>query len=168
MSGNSCSRPLTTAPIVIAFAGGPPPFWSTSCACSSWTAMVVPLAGEVGELVLADLQLVAVLEAVRVDAVPVDVGAVEGPEVVEVVVLPATHEQGVVARHRDVVEEHVGVGPAPDRHPVAAERERLADPSTAGADDERGAVVLDDVLDVHGDELARLVDPVGRRLRLAA
>ena len=51
------------------------------------------------------------------------------------------------------------------RSPV--EREALADAAAAGADDERRALVGDDVLDVDGHELAGLVDAVGRRRRLA-
>ena len=52
---------------------------------------------EEGELVLADLQLVAVLQPVRLDALAVDVGAVERAEVVEVVVAAAA---GRAARGR--------------------------------------------------------------------
>src|SRR4051794_32400061 len=118
--------------------------------------------GDVGELELADLELVTVLEPVRLDAVAVDVGAVQRAEVVEVVVAAAAHEQGVVTRHRDVVEEDVGVGPAPDRHAVRVQREALADASAAGANDERGALVGDDVADVDRDELTRLVDAIRR------
>src|SRR5918912_3882580 len=98
-------------------------------------------ARDVRELELADLQLVAVLEPVRLDPVAVDVGAVERAEVVEVVVAAAADEQGVVARDGDVVEEDVGVGAPADRHAVGVEREALADSPAAGTDDERGAVV---------------------------
>src|SRR4051812_46863322 len=101
MSGNSWSSALHTAPMVIALVGGPSSSSRTDvsiCASSSCTAMARFSAGDVGELELADLQLVAVLQTVRLDAVPVDVGAVQRPEVVEVVVAPAAHEQRVVAR----------------------------------------------------------------------
>src|SRR6201999_3025093 len=74
--------------------------------------------GYVRELELADLQLVAVLEPVRLDAVAVDVAAVQRAEVVEVVVAGATDEQRVVARDRHVVEEDVRVRAPADRHPV--------------------------------------------------
>src|SRR4051812_48344479 len=118
--------------------------------------------GDVGELELADLELVTVLEPVRLDAVAVDVGAVQRAEVVEVVVATAAHEQGVVARHRDVVEEDVGVGPPADRHAVGVQRKALADAPAARADDERGALVGDAVADVDRHELTGLVDAVCR------
>src|SRR5205807_2483533 len=56
-------------------------------------------AGQIGELVLADLELVAVLEAVGLDPRAVDVGAVQRAEIVEVVVAAALDQQRVVARH---------------------------------------------------------------------
>ena len=46
----------------------------------------------------------------------------------------AAHEQRVVARHRHVVQEDVAVGPAPDRHPVAGQREALPYAAAAGPD----------------------------------
>src|SRR5215211_7539535 len=122
-----------------------------------------PSAGDVRELELPDLELVAVLEAVRLDPVAVDVGAVEGAEVVEEEVAASAHEQGVVARDGDVVEEDVRIGPAPDRHAVGVEWKALADAPAARADDERRALVGDDVADVDRHELAGLVDAVGGR-----
>src|SRR5512133_3567804 len=123
---------------------------------------------EEGELELADLQLVTVLETVRFDPMPVDVGAVQRAEVVEVVVAAALDEQRVVARDGDVVEEDVGVRAPADRHAVVVEREGLADAPAACPDDHRSALVRDDLLDVDRHELAGLVDAVGRRRRLAA
>src|SRR5919198_697168 len=123
---------------------------------------------EEGELELADLELVAVLEAVRFDAMAVDVGAVQRAEVVEVVVAAALDEQRVVARDRDVVEEDVRVRAPADRHAVVVEREGLADAAAACPDDHRGALVRDDLLDVDRYELPGLVDAVRRGRRLAA
>src|SRR3954447_4477263 len=172
MSGNSTSSALHSAPIVIAFAGassGSPGGTVMASVCGSpFSCSVMGLStGDVGELELADLQLVAVLEPVRLDAVAVDVGAVERAEVVEVVVAAAAHEEGVVARDGDVVEEDVRVGPPADRHAVGVQREALADAPAARADDERGALVGDDVADVDRHELAGLVDAVRRGGRLA-
>src|SRR5437763_98095 len=79
----------------------------------------------------------------------VDVGAVERAEVVEVVLVAAAHDQGVVARDRHVVEEHVGVRPAADRHALALQREALAHAAAPGPHDQRGALA-DDVLDLDG------------------
>src|SRR3954454_4536802 len=170
MSGNSTSSALHSAPIVIDFAGGSSSSSgaATASICTSSSCRVMPelSAGDVRELELADLQLVGVLEPVRLDPVAVDVGAVERPEVVEVEVAAAAHEQGVVARDRHVVEEDVGVRPAADRQPVAVEREALADAPAARADDEYGAV-LRGVVEVDRDELAGLADAVGRGRRVA-
>src|SRR3954451_22928107 len=115
MSGNSCWSALHTAPMVSDFAclggsfGGP-------MAASSDTATS---AGKVGELVLADLQLVPVAELVRLDPAAVDVGAVQRPRVVQEPLARAPHENGVVARHGDIVQEDLGVRRAPDRQPFA-------------------------------------------------
>src|SRR4051794_20524528 len=166
MSGNSTSSALHSAPIVIAFAGGTSSTGSggasTASTCASpFSCSVMALSPrDVRELELADLQLVAVLEPVGLDAVAVDVRAVERAEVVEVVVAAPAHEQGVVAGHGHVVEEDVGIRPAADGHAVGVQREALADPPAAGADDERGALVGNDVADVDRHELAGLVDAV--------
>src|SRR5438093_10124314 len=163
MSGNSCASALQTAPMVIDLPRGAP----SSTSGSSMSAIVSgPLPLEEGQLVLADLELVAVLEAVRLDPPAVDVGAVERAEVVEVEVAAAADEQGVVARDRDVVEEEVGVRAPADRHPVAVEREALADPSAARADYEHRAVG-GRVVEVDRDELAGLPHAVRRGRRLA-
>src|SRR5688500_12352376 len=118
MSGNSCESALQTAPIVSALAPGPCGGWpgprSGPTAASPSTpggaggcwvrvSSAITLAREVGQLVLADLQLVAVLEAVGVDPAAVDVGPVERARVVEVPPARAPHELRVVARDRDVV-----------------------------------------------------------------
>src|SRR4051794_38922857 len=167
MSGNSTSSALQSAPIVIDFAGGASSASSDPATASIWTSsscrvMAWLSAGDVRELELADLELVAVLEPVGLDAMAVNVGAVERAEVVEVEVAAAAHEQGVVARDGDVVEEDVGVRPPADRHAVAVQREALADAPAAGADDERGALVGDHVADVDRHQLAGLVDAVRR------
>src|SRR4051794_26746114 len=172
MSGNSTSSALQSAPIVIDFAGGASSASSDPATASIWTSsscrvMAWLSAGDVRELELADLELVAVLEPVGLDAMAVDVGAVERAEVVEVVVAAAAHEQGVVARDGDVVEEDVGVRPPADGHAVGVQREALADAPTPRADDERGALVGDDIADVDRHELAGLVDAVRRGGRLA-
>src|SRR5829696_5162000 len=118
-------------------------------------------ASEEGQLELADLELVAVLEPVRVDAPAVHVGAVQRARVVEHPVPAAADQARVVARHGHVVEEHVRLRRAPDRHLLARERERLADAPATRANDERPAL-RGDVPDVDRLELAGLVvDDVG-------
>src|SRR3954451_18679430 len=110
MSGNSCWSALHTAPMVSDFAclggsfGGP-------MAASSDTATS---AGKIGELVLADLQLVPVDELVRLDPAAVHVGPVQRAGVVEEPLAGAAYEHGMVARDGDVIEEDLGVGRTAD------------------------------------------------------
>src|SRR5215208_6375647 len=180
MSGNSCESALQTAPIVRALPGpcggwpglrsGPTGASPSDGAggCSVRVSSAIALAREVGQLVLADLQLVAVLEAVGIDPAAVDVGAVERARVVQVPPARAAHELGVVARDRDVVEEDLGVGRAPDHQALAAQRAGLPDPPAARADDERAALGRD-VADVDRAQLARgLIDDVRRRRDVVA
>src|SRR5215210_2947067 len=142
MSGNSCCSALQTAPMVSDFARAtgsgcesPPSTPSTTSASGSapsGSLVTATSAGEEGQLELPDLELVAVLEPVRVDPLAVDVGAVERPGVVEEPVPAAPHERRVLAGDRHVVEEDLGLGRAPDRHLLARHRERLPHPATAG------------------------------------
>src|SRR5690242_3359480 len=112
----------------------------TGAAVSAGASSVpATLTSQVGELVLADLQLVAVLELVRVDPPAVDVRPVQRARVVEEPLPRALDEHGVVARDRHVVEEDLGVRRAPDAHALAVQRERLADATAARADHERAA-----------------------------
>src|SRR4051794_36199605 len=121
MSGNSCWSALQTAPMVSDFAclggsvGGP-------VAASSDTGTS---AGKIGELVLADLQLVPVDELVRLDPAAVHVGPVQRAGVVEEPLAGAADEHGVVARDGHVVEEDLGVGGPADGQPLALQGERL-------------------------------------------
>ena len=164
MSGNSCLSALHTAPIVI-------DFWRAAERRRPARARELELGwdrrrahlGQVGELVLADLQLVAVLQAVGLHPPPVDVGAVERAAVVEPVVVAAADEQRVVARDGDVVEEHRrsrGGGRSSMRSPASAKLSPVRPPPermTSAAP--RG----DDVLELDGLDLAGLADPVGGR-----
>src|SRR6266511_4835665 len=86
--------------------------------------------------VLADLYLVAVLELRRLDALPVDEGAVQAPLVLDEEAAVARDEHGVLARDGDVVEEDAAVGGAADRGGVGFGVERLPRPSAARADDQ--------------------------------
>src|SRR5207302_4338492 len=126
-----------------------------------------PSAHVEGELVLADLHLVPLLQALGLDPRAVDVGAVERAQIVEVPLIAATDEQRVVARDGHVVEEHVRVGPATDARALLLEREALALAASTGADHERGPVGCD-LVELDRYELARLVDAVGGRHRPAA
>src|SRR5829696_8028820 len=134
MSGNSCESALQTAPIVsdLARATGSACAAAASSTAASGSApsesLVTAIStGEERQLELADMQLVAILEAMRIDALPVHVGAVERAGVVEEPVPASPHERGVLARDGDVVEEDAGLGRAPDRHLLPRQRERLAD-----------------------------------------
>src|SRR5436190_11133007 len=102
---------------------------------------------EEGELVLADLQLVAVLQAGRLlDPPAVQEGAVEASLVLDEEAVVASHENGVLTGHGDVVEEDVAVGRAADRRALALWQEVLAGTPPARADDEcrpLGAEVLE-------------------------
>src|SRR5680860_978234 len=130
MSSNSFSRILQTAPIVSALRGRESR-WRTCCCCCSETATPRSLLLQVAQLVLADLDLVAIGEPVRLDPPAVDVGAVERAEVVDVEAVAAADQQRVVARDRDVVEEDAGVRAAADADPVLGHREAL--PGAAAA-----------------------------------
>src|SRR5918997_2252552 len=170
MSGNSCWRPLQTAPIVNDFVwrGGSSvspdsPFSLAPVAASSDTATS---AREIRELVLANLQLVAVLELVRLDPATIDVGPVQGSGVVQVPRARSPHEHGMIARDGHVVEEDLGVGGAADRQPLALERERLPDLAAAGAD-HQGTRRRRDVTDVDRPQFTGLlVDHVRRGRRV--
>src|SRR5688500_3529380 len=67
------------------------------------------MAREVDQSVLADLNLVAALQEDVVDAVSIDVCAVETPDIDHGVALGATSELRVPARDRDVVEEDLAL-----------------------------------------------------------
>src|SRR6478735_3877146 len=167
MSGNSCWSPLQTAPIVsdLACLGA---WFGGSLAPRAASSVIATSAREVGELVLADLQLIAVVELVRLDSPPVDVGPVQRAGIIQEPLTGASHQHRVIARDGHVVEEDLGVGGAADRQPLALERERLTDPAAAGTDHEcasRGR----DVADVHRLQLAGvLVDHVRRGRRVVA
>src|SRR5680860_1507429 len=124
MSLNSFSRILQTAPIVSALRGR-----ESRRACCSDTAIGRSLLLQVAQLVLADLDLVAVGEPVRLDPAPVDVGAVERAEVVDVEAVAAVDQQGVVAGDGDVVEEDAGAG---ESFTVAEERVSIGRSPDAG------------------------------------
>src|SRR3954452_579485 len=128
MSGNSRSSCLQTAPIVS-------DFWRTGASptggaplVSTSTLMCSP---QESQLVLAHLKLVAVLELVGFDSLAIHVGAVQRPEVVDVDPVAALHQQRVVARHRHVVEEDLGLRAAPDPRLVAGYHEGLPCPAAA-------------------------------------
>ncbi len=75
----------------------------------------VPLAAEhEAQAVAPDLHLVAVLQARLVDALAVHVGAVQRTDVAQHVPSSVALDDDVTARHRDVVEEDLGIGMAPD------------------------------------------------------
>src|SRR3954447_6903181 len=108
-----------------------------------------------GEPVLADLQLVAVLDRRRLDPLAVDEGAVEAALVLDPEAAPLADEQRVLARHGHVVEEDVAVGGASDHRALAGRPERLARAAAARADDECGA------LEPHLLRARRLLDLLG-------
>ena len=111
---------------------------------------------EEGEAVLADLELVAVLQAGRgVDPAAVQEGAVEASLVLDEEAVVALDENGVLAGDSDVVEEDVAVGRAADRRALALRQEVLACTAPARADDQRR--ILHGKIDILRAELtARL------------
>src|SRR5690349_4469430 len=116
MSSNSCPRIFATAPIVSALRGregeslaGARRSGSLRVFGPSSVVATAISALQVAQLVLADLDFVAVLQAMRLDPAPVDVGAVQRAEIVDVEAVPAPHDQRVVAGHGDVVQEHRGI-----------------------------------------------------------
>src|SRR4051794_5189651 len=134
MSGNSWESALVTAPMVSDFAraagsalgGAASPSTTTSASTAisavpprgsapSGSLVTATSAGEEGQLELADLELVAVLEAVRVHPLAVDVGAVERARGVEQPVPTAAHPRRVLPRDGHVVGGDGGLRGAPDR-----------------------------------------------------
>src|SRR6476469_7375108 len=116
MSGNSRSSCLQTAPIVSDFCrtGAPSPSTPTGGRARPFSTSTLICSPEESQLVLAHLKLVAVLELVGLDSLAIDVGAVERAEIVDVDPIAPPHQQRVVARHRHVVEEHLGLRATPD------------------------------------------------------
>src|ERR1019366_1133693 len=72
---------------------------------------------------LADLHLVACLQSGLVDALPVDVGAVQRADVTHQEDVTLAAEGRVLARHRDIVEKDVAVGVTPRGDVVRVEQE---------------------------------------------
>src|SRR5712691_8192920 len=123
MSGNSCFSIPHTVPIV----------------SNRLFETVAISAIQEGEAVLADLELVAVLELRALDTLAVDERAVETPLVLDRERAVRPRQDGVLARDGDVVEEDPAVRRAADRRLLRFGAERLPRPATAGSDDERGA-----------------------------
>src|SRR5215213_5680519 len=130
MSGNSSRRRRTTSPILSRRSR------CGFCVAALFTGARSP--SPVSPLherqpVLADLELVAVLERGAVDPAAIDESAVQRPLVLDEEPAVALDEQRVVARHRDIVEEDVAVGGASDAGAAAArpppERTTSAGPS---------------------------------------
>src|SRR6476661_4149573 len=171
MSSNSCPRIFATAPIVSALRGrdgeslaGTRLSVSLRVFVPSSAAAIAISALQVAEFVLADLDLVAVLEAVRLDSPPVDVGAVQGAKVVDVETVAPAHDQRVVAGDGDVVEEHGGIRSPTDAHAVAVDREALARSAATGADHERSTGLV--VLALHAAEVGPALLAVVGPLRI--
>src|SRR5215208_771638 len=152
MSGNSSRSRRTTSPIRSrrSRAG----FWGVVAFTGVRSAL------HEGQAVLADLQLVAVLELGTVDSLAVDERPVERPLVLDEEPALALDEHCMVARDGDVVEEDVAVGRAADARAPRPGPERLAGAAAARADDERGP------LEGLDGALAEIDDLLGReRLR---
>src|SRR5919198_2196410 len=95
---------------------------------------------EEAQLVLADLELVPVLEPPRLNPAAVQEGAVQAPLVLDVEHVVPTQEHRVLARDRNVVQEDVALRRAADRGALALRREVLARPPAPRAHDERRAL----------------------------
>src|SRR5262245_7959314 len=162
MSSNSAWRILQTAPIVRALRGR---LADSGGRLASEIAISLL---QVAELVLADLDLVAVRQPVRLDPAPVDVGAVEGAEVVDVAAVTPAHEEGVIAGDGDVVAKDPRVRAAADADPVLCDGEALPRAAASRADHEGGAGALDRLVDVDRLHLPGVVDRVGHGRRVVA
>src|SRR5829696_1207305 len=160
MSGNSSRRRRTTSPIL-----------SRRSRCGFCVAALFTGARSTSPVsplherqpVLADLELVAVLEFGAVDPAAVDESAVQRPLVLDEEPAVALDEQRVVARHRDIVEEDVAVGGASDAGTAAARPECLAGAAAARADDERGPL---EAVDGALGEVAGVVATAGSRFSI--
>src|SRR5262245_17584054 len=120
---------------------------------------------EEGQLVLADLELVPVLERPRLDPAPVQERPVQAPPVLDEELAVPTHDERVAAGDRDVVEEDVAVRRAADRRLLLVEKEVLSGAASSGTDDERGPLGLDLVEDRPRLVLALLRRVTHRRVR---
>src|SRR5581483_652832 len=112
-------------------------------------------AGEEDELELPDLDLVAVGEHRVVGPLPVDVRAVERPDVPDAVAAAVTDELRMATADGDVVEEDVAVRVAPGRGDVALEDVLRA--GVGPAFDDEHAEALGQLPDADGEGV------VGRR-----
>src|SRR4051794_6726592 len=174
MSSNSWLRIFATAPIVSAFRGrdfeslGDRRSASLRPLAFSSVAAIAISALQVAQLVLADLDLVAIVEAVGFDPAAVDVRAVQRAQVVDVEPVPAPYDQRVVARDGHVVQEQRGVGSAADAHAVRVDGEALPGPAAARANDEGRPGLVDLLLDVDRLVLPGLADLVRRRRGILA
>src|SRR5205823_7218064 len=83
-------------------------------------------AGQVQQPELADLHLGPPAQGRHVDPLPVDVRAVETPDIVHHEPAALTAELGVPPRNRHIVEENVAVGVPPGGGEVLVEQEAAA------------------------------------------
>src|SRR5512142_1373167 len=120
---------------------------------------------EEGQPVLADLDLVAVLELGGLDALAVDEGAVQAAAVLDQPAAVTLPQLRVLPRDGDVVEEDPAVRRATDRRAVSLGLEGLPRPAAARADDERRPLHAD--VAERLEELVALLGAEGLR-RLAA
>src|SRR6266542_2804996 len=110
------------------------------------------------QLVLADLELVAVLELRRLDPLPVQERPVEAALVLDEEIAVLLDDRGVLPRDGDIVQEDVAVRGAPDRRALALREEMLARAAATGAHDERrplGLEVVERDRSLVGDVLRR-------------
>jgi hypothetical protein len=86
------------------------------------------------ELELADLELVAVVEPLLLDALTVDIRAVEAVQVFHPEAALVAEDPRVMARDRDIVEKKVALRAAADRKDVDTEVDGLPLSPAAGTD----------------------------------
>src|SRR4029079_1544465 len=129
MSSNSSASSLQTWPMVRV--------WRGEAVRAGSAAMSTV---DVGQPVLADLQLVTVGEPGLVHALAVDIGAVQAVEVAHVGAVCLPFQERVLAGDGDVVEEDVAVGGAADARSLAAHREVLTASASAQPDHQRRAL----------------------------
>ncbi len=72
--------------------------------------------------ILSDSEFVSITKLGVVHPLSVHIRAVQGSDIVDLIVGGVAHHLGVPARHRDVVEKNITIGMTPHLHQIGVER----------------------------------------------